>query len=284
MSNVEDIRSAYNTHYVQAVIRDYQKSSILLPYTNQLGSFIGNQARFTRQHKSKGQDINRNSWTQFPTREFNNIIATPKYREVGGLYLDIDRMETVNYPSIFVTAGLDDSAALGRAIDQIAINDGLGSASQTPKDWSTSGITLEGLLDLEMTMNDNAVPAENRVLLIGSRQAMQLKMIPEYINQLNVGYHVLPTGKVEATTFCGFRFLVMEEREEGGLPVDNYGNKRCYAYDVGALGLLVSMLNEGETQRLANWGGGALFVHSVVRAASACLNEKGIYPLDVKNS
>lgn len=53
----------------------------------------------------------------------------------------------------------------------------------------TSGITLEGLLDLEMTMNDNAVPAENRVLLIGSRQAMQLKMIPEYINQLNVGYH-----------------------------------------------------------------------------------------------
>jgi hypothetical protein len=132
--------------------------------------------------------------------------------------------------------------AMGRRLDQLIIDAMAASAfaTQVSDDLggSSSGLNIEKILRAKRLLDDNGVPADGRTMLVSAR-AIEQGMLEAEITSAD--YNMLrPLMSGELTKFAGFDFIMMEARDEGGIPLaTNIRNN--FAVHKDAVGLAVGI-------------------------------------------
>lgn len=128
--------------------------------------------------------------------------------------------------------------ALGRRDDQLIIDAGNGSGTtKTIADGGT-GLTLAKITNSSKQLNDDAVPAMERTFVHSPAALEDVLNDSTITNQDYNTVRLLMAGEIE--TFMGYTWKMIENRDEGGLPLA--GNIRtCLAYHKKAIGIAVNL-------------------------------------------
>ncbi|WP_206934139.1 phage capsid protein [Roseococcus thiosulfatophilus] len=176
--------------------------------------------------------------------DFNKATATLSAWEATE-YVDVRDMERVNFEERGLLA-----QAIGHSItrreDQLIIDAMAAAFSGATIAVGAAGLTDAKLRQAARIFEDRAIPRENRTILMGAEQ---------YDNVMGEGRHssrdfgdgsVTQTG--ELRPLYGFTPIIMESRDEGGLPkVSN--DRQVFCFDRQAVGLAIG----GEDPTAIDW-------------------------------
>jgi hypothetical protein len=153
---------------------------------------------------------------------------------VAGEYTDIFDAAEVNFDERRELAETI-AGAMGRRADQLVI-DAL-SAGSTIAHGST-GLTLAKLTSASETLNDNGVPAGDRILLTSAQGITDLLGDSTITSADYNTVRTLMSGEIN--TFMGFNIIMLESRSEGGLTLDST-TRDCYAFHKSAVGAAIGL-------------------------------------------
>jgi len=146
-------------------------------------------------------------------------------------YTDIFDAKTVNFSEV-KELGTVIASALGRRADQLIL-DQLALATTVIGD-GTGALNLDLLRATKKAMDQKGVPTDGRTFVISADGLSQLLGSTEVTNSDYNSVKTLVNGEVN--TFLGFKFITLEDRVEGGLPL-HYS----YAYHNTAVGCAIGM-------------------------------------------
>lgn len=152
-------------------------------------------------------------------------------------YTDIFDQQKVNY-SERAELAMTIADAIGRREDQLII-DALETARAAgglagTVNISTAALTVAELRTTAKHLNDQAVPKQNRHIVWSPTAEEQLLGTTEVTSADFNTVRALVMGDID--TFVGFKFHMIETRDEGGLPVPAADERRIYAYHGGPRG------------------------------------------------
>lgn len=155
-------------------------------------------------------------------------------------YTDLFAQQQVNFDErrelVKVVAG-----SLGRRLDQLIIDEAFNAAGLLAVPQNTGGSDAMNVPKLRRTkrlMDKNGVPSEGRHIAISADALDQLLGSVQVTSADYNGVRALVSGDVN--TFLGFNFHVIEDRAEGGLPLN--GNiRKLYAWHNDAVGLAIGL-------------------------------------------
>ena len=146
------------------------------------------------------------------------------------------------------------SSALGRRLDQLII-DALDNASAyagtvtTAIGGADSGMNVDKVRRASRYLNDKGVPMSDRHILVS---AIGLETMLAETETTSSDYNTvkaLVNGELD--TFVGFKFHVIESRDEGGLTVGAGDVRDGYAYHKSAIGLAIGIDVKSEVNYIA---------------------------------
>ena len=202
----------------------------------------------------------------------------------------LENWNAPEYTDIFDQAGVnfDEQAELAQAIgmaiarreDQLVI-DAL-TASGTTNTIAAGGnnLTLAKLIECSRDLNDQGVPTSDRHILVSAAGLDSL------LNDTNVtstdfnSVKSLVMGEID--TFVGFKFHVIETRDEGGLPIDGSSIRDTYAYHKSAVGLAVGLGPKTEVNYVSqktSW-----LCNGILKAGAVARDATGIVICDTDES
>lgn len=152
-------------------------------------------------------------------------------------YTDIFDQQKVNY-SERAELAMTIANAIGRREDQLIIDaieaqrvaGGLAGSINI----STAALTVAELRETAKFLNDQAVPKSMRHIVWSPTAEEQLLGTTEVTSADFNTVRALVMGDID--TFLGFKFHMIETRDEGGLPVPATNERRIYAYHGGNRG------------------------------------------------
>ncbi len=152
-------------------------------------------------------------------------------------YTDIFDQQKVNY-SERAELSMTIAQAIGRREDQLIIDaveaqrvaGGLAGSINI----GTAALTVAELRTTAKHLNDQAVPKQNRHIVWSPTAEEQLLGTTEATSADFNTVRALVMGDID--TFVGFKFHMIETRDEGGLPVPATDQRRIYAYHGGSRG------------------------------------------------
>jgi len=152
-------------------------------------------------------------------------------------YTDIFDQQKVNY-SERAELAMTIADAIGRREDQLII-DALEAARVAgglagSVAISTAALTVAELRTTAKHLNNQGVPKRDRNLVWSPTAEEQLLGTTEVSSADFNTVRALVMGDID--TFVGFKFHMIEDRDEGGLPVPAANERRCYAYHGGRRG------------------------------------------------
>lgn len=152
-------------------------------------------------------------------------------------YTDIFDQQKVNY-SERAELAMTIASAIGRREDQLII-DALEAARAAGGlagsiNISTAALTVTQLRTAAKHLNDQAVPKSQRHIVWSPTAEEQLLGTTEVTSADFNTVRALVMGDID--TFLGFKFHMIETRDEGGLPVPAANERRIYAYHGGSRG------------------------------------------------
>lgn len=152
-------------------------------------------------------------------------------------YTDIFDQQKVNY-SERAELAMTIAMAIGRREDQLIID-----ALETQRaaggtagsiNISTAALTVAELRTAAKHLDDQAVPPSDRHLIWSPTAKEQLLGTTEATSSDFNTVRALVMGDID--TFVGFKFHMIETRDEGGLPVPATNERRIYFYHGGSRG------------------------------------------------
>ncbi len=130
-------------------------------------------------------------------------------------FVDKSQINKVNFDEASLCADIA-SKAIGRRLNQIVINAGMATDQDVIGD-ATKSLSLDTLLEIKDTMDDNGIPEEDRYILWGSQQRSDLLKSVKVTSSEYVDVRSLVRGEIKQ--YLGFNFLVIPKMREGGLDI-----------------------------------------------------------------
>lgn len=164
--------------------------------------------------------------------------------------------------------------AMGRREDQLAI-DALGSIPAAAGTALSSiavggaGFTVDKVREAGAAFDAEGMPMEGRYIAFTATQKQQLLGSTEATSSDYMNVKALVNGDID--TFYGFKFKLVETREEGGLPGAGSSDATSYAFHRDALGMAIGIDQKTTVDWIAektSWlANGILKAGAVVRDA-----------------
>ena len=156
-------------------------------------------------------------------------------------YTDIFDKATVQSDEVRGVA-VEIGNAINRALDQEIINAMTGSGYtkiNTDVAVGTTGLTLTKMRAAKKAFDKKGVPSEGRFFLCGAAQLNDdLLATTEITSSDYNSVKALVQGEID--TFLGFKWKVVGDRDEGGLPLSS-ATRSCVAYHKEAVGVAIGI-------------------------------------------
>jgi len=164
--------------------------------------------------------------------------------------------------------------AIGRRMDQLVI-DALNAASSpstvgTDIGGSGTNLNLAKLLAAKKSLDANNVPAEGRCMLIHANGLSALLDETELTSSDFATVKALSQGEID--TFLGFKFIMLGDRDEGGLPLPS--TRTSFAFHRDAVGMGVGMGQKSEINYVPEKT--SFLVSSMFSAGAIAIDDEGI--------
>jgi len=159
-----------------------------------------------------------------------NVVATLEDWNAPE-YTDIFDQQKVNY-SERAELATTIADAIGRRSDQLII-DAMVAATGLAGTIPSAVMSVATLREASKFLNDQAVPSTDRHIIWSPTAQEQLLATTEATSSDFNVVKALVNGEINS--FMGFQFIMIETREEGGLPLST-NDRTCFAYHGGMRG------------------------------------------------
>lgn len=209
-------------------------------------------------------------------------VSTTKYSV--SQYTDIFLQEEVNFDAK-QEAARSVAMALGRQLDQVII-DAL-NASSTSKvvgdslGGSADDLILPQIANSAKQLDVDGVVGDRFFIVSPSGMHHFLASEPKGTSIDYVAQKVLLEGKM-SQPYYGFRFIMIGDRDEGGLPVPSANHRTSFAYSKNALGCAVGMDQKVEINYVPTMG--AHLVTGFLSAGAKSIDDTGIVKVTTDES
>jgi hypothetical protein len=212
----------------------YQSAGFLLRGTMQeRRNVVGSQVRFQKIGKGRAKQKAPQDDVVPMNVDYTPVTATMQ-NWVAPEYTDIFDQQEVNFDEKQALARVI-GMAIGRTMDQIAIDALTASGTANTIAHGGVGFTFDKLLKLVEFMDKKAVPYANRFLAITAAQQTNLLSETKLTSHDYITRKALDSGSLNDTMLMGFKVKVIPEMDEGGLPIATT-TRKCFAWHEFAAG------------------------------------------------
>jgi hypothetical protein len=173
------------------------------------------------------------------------------------------------------------AGAMGRGMDQIII-DASDPATSLVVD-NNEGFTLAKLLRAKRILDAKAVPKADRYFVHDAATLESALLLEKVTSSDYNTLKALTTG--EKDSFCGFKFKMINERDEGGLPLDTSGAypiRTCFVWHKAALGLAIGKDMKTEINYIAHRK--STLINGLYSAGATIIDNEGIVKVNMKET
>lgn len=176
------------------------------------------------------------------------------------------------------------SMAIGRRMDQLVIDalDGAGTSLTVSNDigGTDTNLNVDKVLSAKKLLDAQGVPAEDRYFLCHANN------MASFLDETDVKSFDFNTSKALAVgtvdSFLGFKFVMMGDRDEGGLARDGSLDRTCLAWHKNACGLAMNMDRKTEINYVAEKA--SFLVNSMFSAGAVGIDTNGIVEITCRES
>jgi hypothetical protein len=179
------------------------------------------------------------------------------------------------------------SKAIGRRMDQLIL-DGLDAASSpstvaktvvTSGSATASNLNVGKLIAAKKALDANNVPFDDRHIIVHANNLSGLLGDERAISGDFATVKALVAGEIN--TFLGFRFYVIGDRDEGGLPLST-NDRTCFAFHRSSIGMAVNMNQKTEINYVPEKT--SFLVNSMFSAGAVAIDDEGIVKITCDES
>jgi N4-gp56 family major capsid protein len=266
------ISNAFVQLFDAEVKQAYQASRALAGVTRERANVEGNQVKFPK--IGKGTATVRVPQTDVTPLNVSYSQVTASMSDyIAAEYSDIFHQAKVNFDERRELVQVVGNA-IGRRMDQLVI-DALNAASSastvaTSVGGSGTNMNLAKLLAAKKALDAKNVPAEGRCMIIHANGLAALLDETELTSSDFATVKALSMGEID--TFLGFKFIMLGDRDEGGLPLPS--TRTNFAFHHDAIGLGISMNQKSEINYVPEKT--SFLVSSMFSAGAIAIDDEGI--------
>ena len=281
----QSITNAFVTLFDAEVKQAYQGEASLLGSVRLRQGVQGNTYKFPKLGKGSAT-------ARIPQTDVTPLNVT--YSQVTATMSDYNAAE---YSDIFHQAkvNFDErqelvqvvSKAIGRRMDQLIL-DGLDAASSpstvaktvvTSGSAAASNLNVGKLIAAKKALDANNVPFDDRHIIVHANNLSGLLGDERAISGDFATVKALVAGEIN--TFLGFRFYVVGDRDEGGLPLST-NDRTCFAFHRSSIGMAVNMNQKTEINYVPEKT--SFLVNSMFSAGAVAIDDEGIVKITCDES
>jgi len=243
----KNLSSVASTQFDTEVKHAYQTlSATLAGTTTERKGVVGDTYDFRKMGKGLATPRTAPSADAVAMDISHNLISCTLTDWDANEYTDIFNAAEVNFDEV-KELGMTIAGALGRRDDQLKIDAMVaGTYNTTPVSGTSGGQVAVGTGGANTNLNISKLRAAKKFLdtFEVPQEGRHIAVSPSGISALLASTQVtsadynsvkaLVQGEVD--TFLGFKFHVIGDRAEGGLPIDGNNVRSCYAWHEGAIG------------------------------------------------
>jgi len=266
------ISNAFVQLFDAEVKQAYQASRALAGVTRERNNVEGNQVKFPKIGKGTAT-IRVPQSDVTPLNVSYSQVTASMSDYIAAEYSDIFHQAKVNFDERRELVQVVGNA-IGRRMDQLVI-DALNAAS-SPSTVSTdiggagTNLNLAKLLAAKKALDAKNVPAEGRCMVIHANGLAALLDETELTSSDFATVKALSMGEIN--TFLGFKFIMLGDRDEGGLPLPS--TRTSFAFHRDAIGLGISMNQKSEINYVPEKT--SFLVASMFSAGAIAIDDEGI--------
>jgi len=266
------ISNAFVQLFDAEVKQAYQASRALAGVTRERNNVEGNQVKFPKIGKGTAT-IRVPQSDVTPLNVSYSQVTASMSDYIAAEYSDIFHQAKVNFDERRELVQVVGNA-IGRRMDQLVI-DALNAAS-SPSTVSTdiggtgTNLNLAKLLAAKKALDAKNVPAEGRCMVIHANGLAALLDETELTSSDFATVKALSMGEID--TFLGFKFIMLGDRDEGGLPLPS--TRTSFAFHRDAVGLGISMNQKSEINYVPEKT--SFLVASMFSAGAVAIDDEGI--------
>jgi hypothetical protein len=268
------ISTAFIAQFDAEVKQAYQGASKLMSAVRTREGVVGSTHRFPKFGKGLAQP--KISQTDVVPMNVQHTNATATLEDwQAPEYSDVYDLQKINFDE---RTELKDAIAkaMGRRMDQLVIDAADAGANSTQISdnlgGTDSGLNVTKLRRAKRLLDAQGVPAEDRYLVHSAVGLEQLLGETEATSSDYNSVKALVSGEVN--TFLGFTFVMIEDRDEGGLDLTSNIRKN-FAFHKAAMGLAVGINMKTEINYVpekTSW-----LINGIFSAGAVGIDDNGIY-------
>lgn len=273
----QSITNAFVTLFDAEVKQAYQSESVLRQAVRLRSGVQGQTYKFNKLGKGSAT-------ARIPQTDVTPLNVT--YSQVTATMSDYNAAE---YSDIFHQAkvNFDErselvqvvSKAIGRRIDQLVIDalNGASGASTVAKNVVTSGsaansnLNVGKLIAAKKALDTKNVPFDDRCIAVHANNLAGLLGDERAVSGDFASIKALVSGEIN--TFMGMKFIVLGDRDEGGLPLST-NDRSVFAFHRSAIGMAENMAQKTEINYVPEKT--SFLVNSMFSAGAVSIDDEGI--------
>lgn len=267
------------TEFDAMVKGEYQAVGFLLRDTmQQRRNVTGSQIRFQKMGAGLArQKAPQDNVTPMNT-DYTPVLATMQDWYAAD-YSDIFKQQEVNFDEKTALAK-SIGMAIGRRMDQIAIDALNASGTANVISEASNGFTFEKLLQIIEFMDKKGVPANvgRRFLAISAKAQTDLLKEERLTSSLFVRDQAIARGGINGLELMGLKVIVIPDMDEGGLPLAG-GVRKCFAWHEFAAGYATGIDFKTSIDWIAEKR--SFLVCGDYKACATAIDNKGIVEIDI---
>jgi hypothetical protein len=281
----QSITNAFVTLFDAEVKQAYQGESSLLNCVRLRQGVQGNTYKFPK--LGKGSATARIPQTDVTPLNVTYSQVTASMSDYNAAeYSDIFHQSKVNFDERQELVQVV-SKAIGRRMDQLII-DGLDAASSpstvaktvvTSGSAAASNLNVGKLIAAKKALDAKNVPFDDRHIVVHANNLSGLLGDERAISGDFATVKALVSGEIN--TFLGFRFYILGDRDEGGLPLST-NDRTCYAFHRSSIGMAVNMAQKTEINYVPEKT--SFLVNSMFSAGAVAIDDEGIVKITCDES
>jgi len=266
------ISNAFVQLFDAEVKQAYQASRALAGVTRERNNVEGNQVKFPKIGKGTAT-IRVPQSDVTPLNVSYSQVTASMSDYIAAEYSDIFHQAKVNFDERRELVQVVGNA-IGRRMDQLvidALNASSGAATvATSVGGAGTNLNLAKLLAAKKALDAKNVPAEGRCMIIHANGLSALLDETELTSSDFSTVKALSMGEID--TFLGFKFIMLGDRDEGGLPLPS--TRTSFAFHRDAVGLGISMNQKSEINYVPEKT--SFLVASMFSAGAIAIDDEGI--------
>ena len=266
------ISNAFVQLFDAEVKQAYQASRALAGVTRERNNVEGNQVKFPKIGKGTAT-IRVPQSDVTPLNVSYSQVTASMSDYIAAEYSDIFHQAKVNFDERRELVQVVGNA-IGRRMDQLvidALNASSGAATvATSVGGAGTNLNLAKLLAAKKALDAKNVPAEGRCMIIHANGLSALLDETELTSSDFSTVKALSMGEID--TFLGFKFIMLGDRDEGGLPIPS--TRTNFAFHRDAVGLGISMNQKTEINYVPEKT--SFLVSSMFSAGAIAIDDEGI--------